>query len=114
MLQAVRDSEREAREILAVRERQEADIKLATPFFEITREISLENEEEPEEEVVAKSEYIAPFLPPGGLAALTTRQQALAVRAQCLQVCTSSSAKPLHTDDLHSFTYLGILKEHGQ
>ena len=89
-MQAVRDSEREAREILAVRERQEADIKLATPFYDITREISLENEEEPEEEVVAKSEYIAPYLPAGGIAALTTRQQALAVRAQCLQVRETS------------------------
>ena len=86
LLQAVRDSEREAREILATRERQEADIKLATPFFDITREVSLEDDDEPEEEVVAKSEYIAPYLPPGGIAALTTRQQALELREQCLQV----------------------------
>ena len=86
IVQAVRDSEREAREILATRERQEADIKLVTPFYDIIREASLEDEDEPEEEVVAKSEYIAPYLPSGGIAALTTRQQALDVREQCLQV----------------------------
>ena len=85
-LQAARDSEKEVRELLAAREREERSISLVTPYYDAVREKHGESDEEPEEAVNTQANYLTPFMPPLVGARQLTRAEALEVREKCLKV----------------------------
>lgn len=85
--QAARDSEKEVRELLAAREREERSISLVTPYYDVVREKHGESDEEPEEAVNTQANYLTPFMPPLVGARQLTRAEALEVREKCLKVC---------------------------
>ncbi|KAK9811814.1 hypothetical protein WJX72_010643 [[Myrmecia] bisecta] len=84
-LQSVRESEREVKEVLSTRERQEKEIKLVTPYYDIVRETGGDSDDEVEEEEATEANYLTPFLPPGAPAQVLTQQEALEVREKCLK-----------------------------
>ena len=85
-LQAARDSEKEVRELLAAREREERSVSLVTPYYDAVREKHGESDEEPEEAVNTQANYLTPFMPPLVGARQLTRAEALEVREKCLKV----------------------------
>jgi hypothetical protein len=91
MWQAVRDSEREVKAILAGREKQEQSVTLVTPYTDITRERRADTDDEEEAADAAAPDYLASFLPSGFAASSRplTVKEALDTRAECLRVCLS-------------------------
>lgn len=94
VLQHVRDSEWEGREIGRTRSNQEQSIALEAPYYDICRIQADDSDDEPADSEAAAYDYLLPFLPPGmasvgssaasGSAGSLTREQALAVRERCL------------------------------
>lgn len=85
LLQSVRDSEWEVKEIAEVRTNQEQNITLVTPYFDIVRSKSEGSDEEEEEEKEVQYDHLSPFLPPGLIDQVLSWDQALEVREKALK-----------------------------
>eukprot|EP00775_Hariotina_reticulata_P013287 gene13287-13418_t len=95
VLQAVRDSEWEGREICRTRSNQEQTIVLEAPYHDICRIQADDSDEEPADSESVAYDYLLPFLPPGTTSTNNpqgssdigkmTREQALATRERCLR-----------------------------
>ena len=85
-VQAVRDGEREVRELIAGRERDERAISLATPYYDVVRQKHGESDEETEEASEVAVDYLTQFLPLVTGTRSLNRQEALEVRERSLKV----------------------------
>ncbi len=85
--QAVRDGEREVRELVAGRERDERAISLATPYYDVVRQKHGESDEESEEANEVAVDYLTQFMPLVTGTRAMNRQEALEVRERSLKVC---------------------------
>lgn len=90
-MQAVRDGEREVRELIASRERDERAISLATPYFDVVRQKHGESDEETEEASEVTVDYLTQFLPLVTGTRSLNRQEALEVRERTLKVRQNST-----------------------
>ena len=84
--QAVREGEREVRDLLAGREKDEQHISLATPYYDVVRQKHGESDEEAEEAADVEVDYLTQFLPLVTGTRSLTRQEALEVRERSLKV----------------------------
>ena len=85
-MQAVRDGEREVRELIAGRERDERAISLATPYYDVVRQKHGDSDEETEEASEVAVDYLTQFLPLVTGTRSLNRQEALEVRERSLKV----------------------------
>jgi len=84
--QAVRDVERETKEIIAARAREEQNIALVTPYYDIVRvrkEESDDEEKDAEEKV--EHDYLSPFMPTIIGGRRLNKTEAMEVREKCLK-----------------------------
>ena len=95
----MRDGEREVRELIAGRERDERAISLATPYFDVVRQKHGESDEETEETSEVTVDYLTQFLPLVTGTRSLNRQEALEVRERSLKV----RQKPIVT--IHKFKW---------
>lgn len=86
--QAVRDSEREVKAILACREKLDQNVTLVTPYTDISREQRADSDDEEEAADEAAPDYLASFLPPGVAVSgrPLTHKEAQETRSSCLKV----------------------------
>ena len=82
----MRDSEREVRELVAGRERDERAISLATPYYDVVRQKHGESDDEAEETSEIAVDYLTQFLPLVTGTRSLNRQEALEVRERSLKV----------------------------
>ena len=93
-MQAVREGEREVRELVAGRERDERGISLATPYYDVVRQKHGESDEEAEEASEVAVDYLTQFLPLVTGTRSLNRQEALEVRERSLKVGRHSQPFP--------------------
>ena len=86
VVQGVREGEREVRELVAGRERDERAISLATPYYDVVRRKHGESDEEAEEASEVAVDYLTQFLPLVTGTRSLNRQEALEVRERSLKV----------------------------
>lgn len=94
-LQAVREGEREVRDLLAGREKDEQHISLATPYYDVVRQKHGESDEEAEEASEVEVDYLTQFLPLVTGTRSLNRQEALEVRERSLKVTGHDIAQAL-------------------
>ena len=87
-IQSVRDMERETREILATRKREEQNIQLLMPYYDIVRLKTEESDDEKEQEQQVQHDYLSSFLPASTGNRALTRNEAIEVRESCLKALT--------------------------
>ena len=100
-MQAVRDGEREVRELIAGRERDERAISLATPYYDVVRQKHGESDEETEEASEVAVDYLTQFLPLVTGTRSLNRQEALEVRERSLKVRHKFKCKKKFTQTSH-------------
>ena len=83
--QAIRDVEREIRMILESRIKEEQNILLTTPYYDITRIKKEESDEEKQEEEEVEHDFLSPFLPSYINVRNLTREECFEVRDKCLK-----------------------------
>lgn len=93
-MQAVREGEREVRELVAGRERDERGISLATPYYDVVRQKHGDSDEEAEEASEVAVDYLTQFLPLVTGTRSLNRQEALEVRERSLKVGRHSQPFP--------------------
>ncbi|DBA85904.1 TPA: hypothetical protein ACH3X1_005449 [Trebouxia sp. C0004] len=84
-LQAVREGEREARDLIAGREKDERAISLATPYYDVVRQKHGESDEEEEAAKEVAVDYLTQFLPLVTGTRTMNRQEAMEVRERSLK-----------------------------
>ena len=82
---SVRQSEWETKEFAKVRNAQELDKQLVTPYYDIMRVKADESDDDEEEVSQVTYDYLSPFLPKIGTSRGLTRPEALSVRELCLK-----------------------------
>lgn len=92
--QAVREGEREVRDLIAWREKDERAISLATPYYDVVRQKHGESDEEEEAANEVAVDYLTQFLPLVTGTRTMNRQEAMEVRERSLKVRTATL--PLH------------------
>mmetsp|Transcript_27648 Transcript_27648/g.69682 ORF Transcript_27648/g.69682 Transcript_27648/m.69682 type:complete len:469 (+) Transcript_27648:102-1508(+) len=83
--QGIRDSEKEWKATLQVRTKEEQNIALVTPYYDIVRAKMEESDEEETEEVKAQYDFLQPFMPVVIGTRSLHREEALEVRERCLK-----------------------------
>ncbi|DBA69786.1 TPA: hypothetical protein ACH3X2_012508 [Trebouxia sp. C0005] len=84
-LQAVREGEREVRDLIAWREKDERAISLATPYYDVVRQKHGESDEEEEAANEVAVDYLTQFLPLVTGTRTMNRQEAMEVRERSLK-----------------------------
>ena len=87
----MRDGEREVRDLVAGRERDERAISLATPYYDVVRQKHGESDEEAEEASEVAVDYLTQFLPLVTGTRSLNRPEALEVRERSLKVSPAVS-----------------------
>ena len=82
-VQSVRDMEREVKEILGTRQREEQHILLLVPYYDVVRNAKEESDEEKEQEQQVEHDYLSAFLPQSSR--IMSEVEAKSVRERCLQ-----------------------------
>ena len=83
--QAIRDVEREIRSILDSRMKEEQNIILTVPYYDVTRIKKEESDEEKQEEEQVEHDFLSAFLPSTINIRHLTRTECFAVRDKCLK-----------------------------
>ena len=83
--QAIRDVEREIRSILESRMKEEQNIILTVPYYDVTRIKKEESDEEKQEEEQVEHDFLSAFLPSTINIRHLTRTECFAVRDKCLK-----------------------------
>ena len=83
--QAIRDVEREIRSILDSRMKEEQNIILTVPYYDVTRIKKEESDEEKQEEEQVEHDFLSAFLPSTINVRHLTRTECFAVRDKCLK-----------------------------
>jgi hypothetical protein len=85
VVQSIRQSEWEAKELSKVRKQVNEAVTLVTPYYDIMRVNANESDDDEEEVQEQQLDYLSPFLPktPGTRGLL--REEALKVREACLK-----------------------------
>ena len=85
MVTSVRESEREIRELLASRAKEENSITRRTPFYDIIRDREEGSDEEPpEEKQETQHDFLSSFVPSAAASRALTRNECLDTRTRCL------------------------------
>lgn len=92
----MREGEREVRDLLAGREKDEQHIGLATPYYDVVRQKHGESDEEAEEASEVEVDYLTQFLPLVTGTRSLNRQEALEVRERSLKVMDCQLATLCH------------------
>ncbi len=95
--QAVREGEREVRDLIAGREKDERAISLATPYYDVVRQKHGESDEEEEAANEVAVDYLTQFLPLVTGTRTMNRQEAMEVRERSLKVRTATLPLHIHT-----------------
>jgi hypothetical protein len=82
-VQSVRDMEREVKEIMGTRQREELHILLLVPYYDVVRNAKEESDEEKEQEQAVEHDYLSAFLPQSSR--IMSDSEAKSVRERCLQ-----------------------------
>jgi hypothetical protein len=80
----LRDAEKESEDIVKNRTKEEQNIELLTPYYDVVR-INQEDDEEDEEEEKQTLDYLSPFLPPLLAGQDMSAKEAAATRDACLK-----------------------------
>jgi len=96
----VREGEREVRDLIAGREKDERAISLATPYYDVVRQKHVESDEEEEAANEVAVDYLTQFLPLVTGTRTMNRQEAMEVRERSLKV--SAATLPLHIQTARS------------
>lgn len=97
----MRDGEREVRDLVAGRERDERAISLATPYYDVVRQKHGESDEEAEEASEVAVDYLTQFLPLVTGTRSLNRPEALEVRERSLKVSPAVGISPCRPTGLH-------------
>ena len=81
-VQSVRDMEREVKEIMGTRQREEQHL-LLVPYYDVVRNAKEESDEEKEQEQAVEHDYLSAFLPQSSR--IMSESEAKSVRERCLQ-----------------------------
>ena len=84
-MNSIRESEKEVQDMVATRSKEEQNIVLLSPYYDIVRCKTEESEEEEETGEVVESDYLSPFLPPLIAGTSLSKAQAFEVREKCLR-----------------------------
>ncbi|KAK3273495.1 hypothetical protein CYMTET_18285 [Cymbomonas tetramitiformis] len=84
--QAVRDVERETKDLILSRGKEEQNISLVTPYYDVVRVKQEESDDESNDvEEKVEHDYLSPFMPPVIGGRKLSRQEAMDVREKCLK-----------------------------
>ena len=103
----MRDGEREVRDIIAGREKDERAISLATPYYDVVRQKHGESDEEAEETNEVAVDYLTQFMPLVTGTRTMNRQEALEVREKSLKVSAATRPCMLSCIILDQFSLCG-------
>lgn len=109
----MRDGEREVRDIIAGREKDERAISLATPYYDVVRQKHGESDEEAEETNEVAVDYLTQFMPLVTGTRTMNRQEALEVREKSLKVRAATVPCNL-TSSLMSSCFVVMLADASQ
>lgn len=108
----MRDGEREVRDLVAGRERDERAISLATPYYDVVRQKHGESDEEAEEASEVAVDYLTQFLPLVTGTRSLNRPEALEVRERSLKVSPAVGISPCRQGQLDSISTASSLAQH--